>query len=177
MKKCQIWIANAAVLLLFGAAMAYAQKPAATLARSDERFMKNAAEGGMDEVKLGEMAQQNASSEHVKSFAKRMVDDHTKLNRQLRTLASHKSVTLPSDISIKQEASNKLLSRKNGESFDKSYMAAMIRDHKDDIQAFQKEASSGTDPDARAYASKALPMLREHLRMAGKVEQEVDAGK
>lgn len=177
MTKCHLLMVNAAVLLLFGAAMAYAQKPAATLARSDERFMKDAAEGGMDEVKLGEMAQQNASSDHVKSFARRMVTDHAKLNHELRTLANHKSVTLPSDISITQQASNKLLSTKNGESFDKSYMAAMIRDHKNDIHAFQKEASSGTDPDARAYASKALPMLREHLRMAGKVEHEVDTGK
>ena len=51
---------------------------------SDRHFMDKAAQGGMAEVELGHLAQQNAQSSDVKSFAKRMVDDHGKASDQLK---------------------------------------------------------------------------------------------
>jgi len=170
------FIRTALVFALCGAPLAYSQKPAATLSHSDSSFLKDAAEGNMDEVKLGEMAQQKATNEKVKEFGKRMVDDHSKMANDVQSLASQKNITLPADITTTEKASNKLLSTKSGDSFDKSYISAMLKDHKDDIQAFEKEANSGTDPDVRALASKALPTLREHLKMAEDVARQVGAG-
>jgi putative membrane protein len=166
---------TALALALCGAPLAYSQKPVATLSHSDSSFLKDAAEGSMDEVRLGEMAQQKASNDRVKAFGKHMVDDHSKMANDVQAIASQKNINLPADITITEKASNKLLSSKSGDSFDKSYMSAMLKDHKDDIQAFEKEANSGTDPDVRALASKALPTLREHLKMAEDVARQVGA--
>src|SRR5262249_14530131 len=135
-------------------------------------FVKDAVQGSMDEVKMGELAEQHGS-DRVKTFARRMIDDHSKAERTLQTLASRKNLTTPTDISITQKAGNQLLSTKSGDSFDKSYVSTMLKDHKNDIQAFEKEATSGTDPDVKAFAQKTLPTLQEHLRMADELAHEL----
>jgi putative membrane protein len=159
------------VLALLAVPAVYSQHEA--LSHSDAAFLKDASEGGMDEVKLGELAQQNGASESVKKFGRRMVADHTKMNNELQALAARKNLTLPTDISLVQHASYKLLSTKNGEAFDKSYISSMVKDHQDDIAAFQKEANNGGDVDVKALASKALPTLQEHLQMAQDIAREL----
>lgn len=153
----------------------YGQKTATSISHADSSFLKEAAEGGMNEVKLGEIAKEKATNQRVKKFAQRMVDDHSKVNDEVRTLAAEKGVTLPSDIGLTHKASNKVLSVKTGDSFDKAYMADMVKDHKDDIAAFEKQAASGGDPDVKSFASKSLPTLREHLKMAEDIAREVGA--
>ena len=160
------------VLAMFASPLAYSQQ-AATVSHGDVAFMKDAAEGGMDEVKFGELARQNGANDHVKKFGQRMVDDHSKMNSDLTALAGRKSVILPTDISVTQKASYKLLSSKAGDDFDKAYISSMVKDHEADIAAFQKEAGSGTDGDVKALASKALPTLQEHLRMAQDIAREL----
>jgi putative membrane protein len=150
------------------AGMLCAQTP-----HADEAFLKNAAEGGMAEVKFGELAQKDGMSSTVKQFGQRMVLDHSKLNDQVKDLAATKNISLPTSVSIKDEASYKLLQAKSGSSFDKSYIEDMLKDHRADIAAFQKEADSGLDPDIKALASKALPTLQQHLRLAEKAAKEL----
>jgi putative membrane protein len=161
--------------LLFST-MIWAQ-PAAdpTLPHSESSFLKDAAAGGIAEVKFAELAEQNASNPQVKSFARRMVNDHSKMNDQLQTLASVKNVELPTDMGIKEKASYKLLSAKKGADFDRAYMSDMVKDHESDIKDFQKQAKNATDSDVRALASKDLPTLREHLSQAQQLASEIGA--
>ena len=77
---------------------------AGTVSAADRQFMDKAAQGGMAEVELGQLAQQNGQSQQVKDFGKRMVDDHGKANDQLKQLASQTGVTLPAGLSAKDEA-------------------------------------------------------------------------
>ncbi len=56
----------------------------------DTEFMNEAASGGMMEVELGQLAANKAVSADVKKFAKMMVDDHTKANNELKSLADSK---------------------------------------------------------------------------------------
>jgi putative membrane protein len=129
----------------------------------DSSFYKNAAEGGMSEVELGQLAQQKASNPAVKDFGAMMVKDHTAANEKLKALAASKQVSLPDSPSVMQKASKTKLNMMSGDSFDKSYVKGMIDDHKQDIKDFQKEASDGKDPEARAFASATLPTLQKHL--------------
>src|SRR5947208_3451166 len=69
---------------------------ASTLSKKDVHFINDAAEGGMMEIHMGELGQQKGQSADVKSFAARLVSDHTKANDELKQLASSKGVTLPS---------------------------------------------------------------------------------
>jgi putative membrane protein len=136
---------------------------AAVAGSPDSSFYKNAAEGGMSEVELGQLAQQKAASSSVKDFGAMMVKDHSAANDKLKALAASKQVSLPDSPSMMQKASKTKLNMMSGESFDKSYVKGMIDDHKQDIKEFQKEASEGKDPDAKAFASATLPTLQIHL--------------
>jgi putative membrane protein len=66
-----------------------------SLSAKDKTFMKKAAKGGMMEVTMGKMAEQNGQSDDVKSFGKRMVTDHSKANDELKSIAQQKGVKLP----------------------------------------------------------------------------------
>lgn len=136
----------------------------------DQRFMMKAAQGGMAEVQLGQLAVQHAGSQAVKDFGQRMVDDHSKANDQLKQLAAQKNVTLPTEVDAKDKATMDRLSNLNGAAFDRAYMRDMVADHKKDIAEFQREANNGKDPDVKAWASQTLPTLQTHLSLAEKTE-------
>ena len=143
--------------------------------KSDQAFLKEAAEGGFAEVELGQLAVEKSSNEDVKRFAQRMVDDHGKANEDLKQLAAQKGVNLPSEPSAEQKANKERLSKLSGEEFDKEYMSDMLKDHRTDIASFEQESDSGRDSEIKKFASQALPTLREHLKEAesvsGKIEQ------
>jgi len=142
----------------------------------DQAFMVKAAQGGLAEVELGNLATSKAQSGDVKQFGQRMVDDHTKANDELKSLAAQKNVTLPTSLDAKDQATKDKLSGMQGAAFDKAYMADMVRDHRKDIAEFQKEANNGKDPDVKAFAAKTLPILKDHLSMAEKTDAQVKSG-
>jgi putative membrane protein len=132
----------------------------------DAGFYKDAAAGGMSEVELGQLAQEKASNPAVKKFGAMMVKDHSAADDKLKSLAMSEQVALPDGPTIMQKATKTKLDLMSGDSFDKSYIKDMIDDHKADIKDFQKEASEGKDPQARAFATATLPTLKHHLRRA-----------
>jgi len=162
---------------VFSAAMISAGTCLSTTARaqSDEAFAKDAASGGMTEVKLGQLAQQKGSSATVKEFGKRMEMDHTKAGERLKTAASKDNVTLPSDMNAKDRATYERLSKLSGTEFDKAYAQDMVKDHETDVAAFKKEATNGKNPDLKQFASETLPTLEDHLKMAQDMQKSVGA--
>jgi putative membrane protein len=125
-----------------------------SLSEKDKIFMKKASKGGMMEVAMGQVAEQKAQSEDVKSFGKRMVTDHGKANDELKSIASKKGFQLPS-----KEHSAKWTS-------DKAYMDAMVKDHEKDLAEFKEEASGGSDPDLKKFADDTAKIVQEHLDLA-----------
>jgi putative membrane protein len=132
----------------------------------DSAWVMKVAKGGMAEVELGKLATEKAASDEVKKFGQRMVDDHSKANDDLKTLAQNKKITLPADMDPKEKALRDRLSKLSGAAFDRAYMQAMLADHRQDVAEFRKEANSGKDPDVKAFAAKTLPTLEEHLKIA-----------
>ena len=143
----------------------------------DHVFMTKAAEGGMAEVELGNLAKDKGSNDAVKNFGQHMVDDHSKANDELKDLASKKNVTLPSALNAKDQATKDRLSKLSGEAFDRAYIRDMVADHRADVAEFRHEANSGKDPDVKAWAAKTLPTLENHLKMAEDTERQIGAGK
>jgi putative membrane protein len=140
---------------------------------TDSMFVTKAAQGGMAEVKLGNLAQEKAESPDVKNFGQTMVADHTKANDELKKIASGKGIAMPSDIDAKDQATYDHLSKLSGAAFDRAYMRDMVADHKADISEFKRQADRGADADLKAYASKTLPTLEHHLQMAESIEPKV----
>jgi len=129
----------------------------------DASFYKHAAEGGLDEVQLGNLAQKKSHNASVQEFGSMMVTDHSAANDKLKSVAAGKGISLPSSPSMSQKAEKEKLQMLSGETFDKSYIKGMIKDHKKDIAEFNREATSGQDPDAKAFAAATLPTLQKHL--------------
>ncbi len=171
-------LAIAASLLLFGSlAAAQMNNPANSTDKSatsgvsaaEQHFMDNAAQGGMAEVELGQLAEKNASSQEVKDFGKRMVTDHSKANDELKQLAAEQDVTLPTTLDAKDQATKDRLSKLQGDAFDKAYMRDMVLDHKKDIAEFKHESMSAKGPALKSWASETLPTLQSHLQEAEKI--------
>ena len=136
------------------------------LAKQDEQFIQKAAQGGMMEVKLGELASQKAASAQVKEFGAMMVKDHGKANQELKDLAGKKGLTLPAELDAKHQGMVDKFSKLSGEAFDKDYVSEMVSDHKKDVAEFEKASKSATDPDLKAWAGQTLPTLQTHLKHA-----------
>jgi len=139
------------------------------LSLSDKKFVRDAAQGGMAEVELGKLATEKASSDDVKKFGQRMVDDHTKAADQLKQVASSEGIQLPQGLSAKDKMTEERLSKLSGEQFDKAYMADMVKDHTQDVTEFQHESHSGKDAAVKNFASQTLPTLEDHLKQAKEI--------
>jgi len=131
------------------------------LSAADKAFMKDAAKGGMMEVAMGRVAEQHATDSEVKNFGARMVKDHGKANEELKTLAREQNVQLPAE---KEPGKWKS---------DKDYMGQMVKDHENDLAAFEKEAKEGSDPNVKNFASKTSEVVRKHLDMAKKIDSKL----
>jgi len=139
----------------------------------DHTFMMKAAEGGLAEVQMGQLAQQNGQSQAVKDFGKRMVDDHSKANDQLKQVAAGQGVTLPATPNSHDQAEYNKMAKLQGDAFDKAYAKMMVSDHKKDISEFEHEANAGSNADVKAFASQTLATLQDHLKMAEQMNNAV----
>ena len=64
------------------------------------------------------------------------------------------------------------LGKLQGDAFDREYVKTVgVKDHEKDIKAFEKASKDAKDPELKAWASKTLPTLKEHLAMARKLPE------
>ena len=154
--------------LLVAAPLTFAAVPALAAApqvsSEDRTFVHDAAQGGLAEIADAQLAQQNATANGVKKFADMMVTDHQKANDELKAIADKKGITVPTEPSLMQKASNVKLKATPTGSFDQSYVSGQISDHEKTIALFKKEAAHGSD--LKTFAQKTLPTLEGHLKAA-----------
>lgn len=140
-------------------------------ASHDPAFVATAAAGGLAAIRMGQLAEQKAQSAQARTFARRMVADHTKLGQRLAAIAQRVGVSLPTQPDTKDLGAIADLSGLSGASFDTAYLRTQVADHETALSAFRQEAEHGTDPDLKAFAQATLPLLREHLQMAKDAEK------
>jgi putative membrane protein len=133
---------------------------------ADRTFVKKAAEGGLAEVELGQLATQKASDDEVKKFGQRMVDDHTKANDQLKQVAATLGVQVPDHLSAKDQATKDRLQKLSGAQFDRAYMNDMVKDHTKDVVEFRHASKMAKNSEVKNFASQTLPTLEDHLKEA-----------
>ncbi len=131
-----------------------------------QAFVREAAMGGLAEVRLGQLASQKAGSADVKQFAQRMVNDHSKANDELKAIAQRKNISVPTTLAGEHQAVHDRLEKLSGAAFDRAYMDAMRDDHRKDLTAFRAQSQSGDDAEVKAFAAKTLPTLEAHLKLA-----------
>ena len=141
----------------------------AQAAMTDNSFANEAAHGGAAEIQLGKLALDNGASEAVKTFGTRMVTEQTRAGDQLKQAAAREHVTLPTDLDAREQATYDKLSKLNGDAFDQAYAQEMVRDHQEDLKAFEREANYGNSDLMRAFASQTVPMIQQHLEQAEQI--------
>jgi putative membrane protein len=146
----------------------------AKLTRADKEFIEEAASGGLAEVEVGKMMSERAKHPEVKQFAEMLVKDHTAANEELRRIAASSGVSLPPTPETKHRMMIERLANEKGGDVDRTFIRTFgVKEHEQDIKAFQKQAETGDSPQLKAFAAKTLPKLQEHLAIARKLESEL----
>jgi len=162
----------------FVGALSFASVPVnaaapSTVSSADKSFVMKAAQGGMTEVQLGQLAADKGTSQDVKDFGSKMVSDHGKANDDLKSIATAKGITIPDKLDTKHQAMVDKMSKMSASDFDKSYIAGMVKAHKADDALFTKEASSGQDSDIKAFASKTDEMVKIHQTKVQGIQSKI----
>jgi putative membrane protein len=132
--------------------------------KADRHFMKDAIQGDLSEVKMGQLAQQNGDSQDVKQFGQTLQQDHGQHLQQAQQMAQQMGMTPPTQPNAKQTKMYDRLSKEHGARFDKAFAKAMIKDHKEDIAKYKKQAAKKDD--LAQFAEQTIPTLQKHLQMA-----------
>jgi putative membrane protein len=151
-------------ILLAASAAALAQASGDASA-ADKHFVNEALMGGMAEVQLGQLASQKGTSQDVKQFGQKMVEDHTKLGDQMKGVAGQIGVTPPTALSPQAQALKTRLDGLSGAQFDRAYIRAMVKDHEKDLKAFQGEAANGSSQAVKDAAGQGATVVSGHLDM------------
>ena len=131
----------------------------------DATFAKKAAAGGLTEVQLGQLASQNGDSQDVKDFGSKMVTDHSKINDNLKAIATKDNLTIPDKPNEEQQALIDKLTKETGKAFDAAYIRAMVKAHVMDRDLFTEESSDAKNADLKQFASDSLSVIKDHLAM------------
>lgn len=166
------------VALVLGCALtAMGSQANAQSSAADKAFVQKAAEGGLAEVKLGQLAAEKASDAEVKQFGQKMVDDHTNLNNQMKPIAEKLGVTVPESLAPKEQALYDRLNGLSGEQFDKAYVQAMVKDHHEDLREFTREEHAARDQNLKTAVSQGRGVIEQHTKMADAMARRMHVGR
>jgi putative membrane protein len=145
----------------------------------DKMFVKKAMQGNLAEVQLGQLTLQKSSNDQVKKFSQTMIDDHTKLNEQMRPIAQQLGVDIPSDISKKDKSLMSKMQALSGPAYDQAYIKEMVKDHKQDQGEYKMEVSNSQNIGIKNAALDGGKTISDHLQMAQQLakDQNVDLAK
>ncbi len=139
----------------------------------DAQFMVDAANDGMMEIWLADLALQKSSNSEVKALATQTKADHEAAGAELTAMASQKNVSIPVTFSDELKKNHKNLVDETGADFDRDYMDLMVKHHKDAVKMFEKQSTDGSDADIKSWAASKVPTLRNHLEMAENTKANV----
>jgi putative membrane protein len=142
-----------------------------------QTFVDQAAQAGMTEVALGKLAATRSNNPDVRAFAARMVEDHGRANDELAALVHGHEVDLPTSLDGEHSALVADMSARTGGDFDAAYTKQMVDDHASAVSLFRSAAASNDLTPALANsASRILPTLEEHKKMADELATKVQHG-
>ncbi|OUJ73404.1 DUF4142 domain-containing protein [Hymenobacter crusticola] len=134
----------------------------------DKQFMVKADQGGHNEIGLSKLALEKGVTGEAKTYANKMIADHTKAGNELKPIAQKKGVTLTGDMDADHKTMRDRMSKMSGKEFEQAYMGQMAKDHEETEALLQSEIDNGQDPDAKGWAQKTLPVVKQHTAMAHK---------
>jgi putative membrane protein len=127
-----------------------ASSPSFAQDKVSQKFLKEAIEGNLAEVQMGQLAEKNGKSDGVRSFGQMLQKDHSEASQKATAAANQMSMSPPTEPNSKQKAMYEKMSKLSGDSFHRAFAKEMVTDHKKDIKEYEKEAKKKDT--AGAYA-------------------------
>ena len=161
-----------ALTLIYGIALAVVVSGSARadsarfnqLPSQDRKFVKDAVKAGRNEVQLGQLAAQNAENPLVRDYGTRMTQDNQNANEHLAQVLDQKGI---SEVAPTEKATpmSSQLQNESAADFDRAYLKDTVKDQKNEVAEFKKEAADGKDPELKSFAAESLPALEEDLKV------------
>lgn len=140
---------------------------------SDEEFANFAASGNAAEIQMSQLAMTQASNPDVRAYAQRMIREHSDAGAKLKAIAASKGMSLPSAPAGNAQVVLQELRSLQGEAFDRAFVDAQVRAHKQMLALMQSEVQSGEDLQLKAFAGETSAAVQSHLEMAQQLATEV----
>lgn len=144
------------------------------MAAADRDFVSLAASSDTFEIETSRLALDKTQTAAVKAFAQHMIDDHTKINEQLRSIVRSAGITDMLSMNATHAADLERLRGLSGRDFDREYAAQVgVAAHQEAVALFTQTSRAADDAQLRSYAEQTLPHLREHLQQAQTLAKQV----
>ena len=140
----------------------------------DKEFLIKTVTCNQADLKASELVESRTSNAKVKDFAQKMAREHAKANQKLAEVAKDQKVAVLAGTEQQTKDLLDRLSKLQSPELDREYLKAMIDDNQKAINMFEWQTKQGTDTKLNAFASDALPQLRDHLKEAQKVAAEIN---
>ena len=138
-----------------------------------ESFASQAAIIGKAEIELGQIALKNTQDASVRTYAERMVKDHSAADKKLKAIAAKENLQLPQSLDQEHESLKTKLQSLKGEDFDRAYVKAMANGHDKAVALFESASQQPQMPgELKQFAASTLPTLEEHKEMAHSLHEK-----
>ncbi|BAY54321.1 MULTISPECIES: DUF4142 domain-containing protein [Leptolyngbya] len=144
--------------------------PARQVNLIDVAFVNEAAQSGLGNIMLGELALQKSKNQAVQQFAQAEIKEQQGVKANLTQIAPQIGVTLPTATSAKFQAAMARLSQLSGTQFDNAYLdEGGVNAHLEVAALFQREAAFGRNPDLINVVTNGLPIINQHFTTASRL--------
>jgi putative membrane protein len=145
----------------------------------DKMFVKKAMQDNLTAMQLGDLTLHQSSNEQVKQFARKSIDDHTKLNEQMRPIAQQLGVEIPTEVSKKDKSLIGKMQSVSGTAYDQAYIKETVKGHKQDLSEYRREVSNSPNVGIKNAAAQGSETISAHLASAEQLakDQNIDLAK
>ena len=137
-----------------------------------EVLLRDAIQGNLAAVQMGQLAHEKARSEEVKSFADLVMVDLWVSHEQAQNVAKQIGIAVPTEPSTSQKIRYDQMSRLSDRALDRAFITEMIAFYQAIIPRFKNEAKKTNDPVA-VFANETLPTLEKHFDAARKLQSRI----
>ncbi|MGO9487376.1 MAG: DUF4142 domain-containing protein [Rhodomicrobium sp.] len=138
-----------------------------TQATPPEKFIQNVANSNQFEIQSSQLALDKSKNDEIRRFARRMIDDHTKMGEELKATLQKANLHEPTNqLSKQDEAMLTKLKNEKEAAFDRTYAAGQRKGHIEAVRLVGGYARYGGNPALKELAAQTLPILKEHLKLA-----------
>jgi putative membrane protein len=163
-------------LLASVAITSFAQTAAESAAPNDAQIAAIVVAANTVDINAGKVAESKAHSKDVKAFGKRMVTDHTGVNKQATALVKKLKVTPEESATSKSlmddgAAMVKKLKGMKGAEFDKAYIDNEVTYHQTVLDTIDKTLlPNAKNAELKELLTKTRPAIDDHLQHAKKLQ-------